>query len=39
MTLLVIAETLENIEKNKIRIARWYDKRVKIKVFAKGDLV
>jgi hypothetical protein len=30
---------LENIEKNKRRIARWYDKKVKIKEFAEGDLV
>jgi hypothetical protein len=29
---------LENIEKNKRRIARWYDKKVKIKEFAEGDL-
>jgi hypothetical protein len=30
---------LENIEKNKIRVARWYDKKVKGKEFAQGDLV
>jgi hypothetical protein len=30
---------LENIEKNKKRIARWYDKRVKVEEFAEGDLV
>jgi hypothetical protein len=30
---------LENIEKNKRRIARWYDKKVKFKEFAEGDLV
>jgi hypothetical protein len=30
---------LENIEKNKRRIARWYDKRVRVKEFAEGDLV
>jgi hypothetical protein len=30
---------LENIENNKRRIARWYDKKVKAKEFAEGDLV
>jgi hypothetical protein len=30
---------LENIENNKRRIARWYDKKVKVKEFAEGDLV
>jgi hypothetical protein len=30
---------LENIEKNKKRIARWYDKKVKVKDFVEGDLV
>jgi hypothetical protein len=30
---------LENIEKNKRRIARWYDKKVKVNGFAEGDLV
>jgi hypothetical protein len=30
---------LENIEKNKRRVARWYDKKVKGKEFAEGDLV
>jgi hypothetical protein len=30
---------LENIKKNKRRVARWYDKKVKAKVFAEGDLV
>jgi hypothetical protein len=30
---------LENIEKNKRRVARWYDKKVKVKEFAEGDLV
>jgi hypothetical protein len=30
---------LENINKNKGRIARWYDKKVKVKEFAEGDLV
>jgi hypothetical protein len=30
---------LENIKKNKRRIARWYDKKVKAKGFAEGDLI
>jgi hypothetical protein len=30
---------LENIEKNKRMIARWYDKKIKVKEFAEGDLV
>jgi hypothetical protein len=30
---------LENIEKNKRRIDRWYDKKVKVKEFDEGDLV
>jgi hypothetical protein len=30
---------LENIEKNKRRVAIWYDKKVKGKEFAEGDLV
>jgi len=30
---------LISIEENKKRIARWYDKRVKSKEFADGDLV
>jgi hypothetical protein len=29
----------ENIEKNKRRIGRWYDKKVKVKEFDEGDLV
>jgi len=29
---------LINIEENKKRVARWYDKRVKAKEFADGDL-
>jgi hypothetical protein len=31
--------TLENIEKNKKRIVRWFDKKVKVKEFAEGDQV
>ena len=30
---------LENIEKNKIRVAKYYDKKIKVKDFAEGDLV
>jgi hypothetical protein len=30
---------LENIEKNKMRVAKYYNKKVKIKQFAEGDLV
>jgi hypothetical protein len=29
---------LENIEKNKRRVAKWYDKKIKGKEFAEGDL-
>ena len=30
---------LENIEANKLRVARYYNKKVKSKQFSKGDLV
>ena len=30
---------LINVEANKARVARWYDKKVKVKNFAQGDLV
>jgi hypothetical protein len=30
---------LISIEENKKRIARWYDKKVKVKEFSQGDLV
>ena len=30
---------LINIEANKARVARWYDKKVKVKNFAQVDLV
>ena len=30
---------LVNVEANKARVARWYDKKVKAKAFAQGDLV
>ena len=32
-------KALENIEENKKRVARWYDKSVKAKEFTYGDLV
>ena len=32
-------KALMNIEENKKRVARWYDKKVKTKGFADGDLV
>jgi hypothetical protein len=32
-------KALVGIEENKKRVARWYDKRVKVKEFAEGDLV
>ena len=30
---------LINVEANKARVARWYDKKVKVKNFTQGDLV
>ena len=30
---------LISIEQNKKRVAKWYDKKVKVKEFADGDLV
>ena len=30
---------LINIEANKARVGRWYDKKVKVKIFDKEDLV
>ena len=30
---------LENIKANKLRVAKYYNKNVKIKQFSKGDLV
>jgi hypothetical protein len=32
-------KALINVEANKARIGRWYDKKVKIKTFAQGELV
>ena len=31
--------TLINVEANKTRVGRWYDKKVKVKTFDQGDLV
>ena len=30
---------LINVEANKARVGQWYDKKVKVKTFAQGDLV
>ena len=30
---------LENIEANKLRVAKYYNKKVKVKQFSEGDLV
>jgi hypothetical protein len=32
-------KALVSIEENKKRVARWYDKKVRIKEFVDGDLV
>ena len=32
-------KTLINVEANKARIGQWYDKKVKIKTFAQGELL
>jgi hypothetical protein len=32
-------KALVNVEANKARVGRWYDKRVKVKTFAQGELV
>ena len=34
-----MAVALENIEANKLRVAKYYNKRVQNKQFSKGDLV
>jgi len=34
-----LLRALVSIEENKKRVARWYDKRVKVKEFANGELV
>jgi hypothetical protein len=35
---MIRLRTLENIEKNKMRVAKYYNKKVKVKQFAEGDL-
>jgi hypothetical protein len=36
---MIHLRALENIEKNKVRVAKYYNKKVKVKQFAEGDLV
>jgi hypothetical protein len=36
---MIHLRALENIEKNKMRVAKYYNKKVKVKQFAEGDLV
>jgi hypothetical protein len=36
---MIRLSALENIEKNKMRVAKYYNKKVKVKQFAEGDLV
>jgi hypothetical protein len=36
---MIRLRALENIEKNKMRVAKYYNKKVKVKKFAEGDLV
>jgi hypothetical protein len=36
---MIRLRALENIEKNKMRVAKYYKKRVKVRQFAEGDLV
>jgi hypothetical protein len=36
---MIHLRALENIEKNKMRVAKYYKKKVKVKQFAEGDLV
>jgi hypothetical protein len=36
---MIRLKALENIEKNKMRVARYYNKKVKVKQFAEEDLV
>jgi hypothetical protein len=36
---MIRLSALENIEKNKLRVAKYYNKKVKVKQFAEGDLV
>jgi hypothetical protein len=36
---MIRLRALENIEKNKMRVATCYNKKVKVKQFAEGDLI
>jgi hypothetical protein len=36
---MIRLRALENIEKNKMPVAKYYNKKVKVKQFAEGDLV
>jgi hypothetical protein len=36
---MIRLRALENIEKNKMRVAKYYNKKVKVKQLAEGDLV
>jgi hypothetical protein len=36
---MIRLKALENIEKNKMRVAKYYNKKVKVNQFAEGDLV
>jgi hypothetical protein len=36
---MIRLKALENIEKNKMRVAKYYNKKVKVRKFAEGDLV
>jgi hypothetical protein len=36
---MIRLRSLENIEKNKLRVAKYYNNKVKVRQFAEGDLV
>jgi hypothetical protein len=36
---MIRLKALENIEKNKMRVTKYYNKKVKVKQFAEGDSV
>jgi hypothetical protein len=36
---MIRLRALENIKKNKLRVAKYYNKKVKVRQFAEGDLV
>jgi hypothetical protein len=36
---MIRLRAFENIEKNRMRVAKYYNKKVKVKQFAEGDLV